>query len=135
MPHAHSSYTDVICNVVFKGGLLSRVAIATALSCEGLLNDKQITRTLKHLVDQGELAKRGASYMFSPEHRAKMLSREREIYDDNFKSATKQRDAASKAKEAGKARERKRVAKAFKAAQVPIKRDHSALTMGLMAGL
>ena len=129
------TYPKKIYDAVFHAGILSHMGIVSALSCDGLLNDKQISLSLKRMVSSEQLDKLGASYVLSEVCRAKLGDRERKVYDENHTAATKQRKALAKAKEDGQKRERKRVAKAFKAAQVPVKSDRSALKLGMLAGL
>lgn len=129
------TYPDAIYKAVFNTGITSHTALLFALSKLGFLNDKHIKLHVKRMVIAGKLAKRGASYTLSEMSKGQLSTADRAVYDENYANAEQQREAKANAKEAGKLREEKRVAKAFKAAQQPLRGDRAALQIGILAGM
>ena len=127
------TYLAAIRDAVLEAGVLSRPGLVAAVARMGLTNEQQLTIALRRMVSDGTLAKEGASYVLSPG--AELSSEERTRYDQRRAAAMASRAEAEKSKQAGRLREAKRVAKAFKAAQRPAKCDRKLALVGKLAGL
>ena len=131
-----TTYPLAIYDAVFDAGMISHAALCNALKERGMDNAAHFKLHLKRMTGHmGKLSKNQASYTLSEASKSEMSNADLTLYKQRLDDANKKRANKEIEKQAGRLREAKRVSKAFKAAQKPVRGDKKLYAIGRLGGL